>query len=116
MVKNLVGLGWAALGAVAHPIVACCLVESNCRSATIPIRREFAPQRHGHIHDMMVRFHPSSKEFTMSNAARPQVAQDTHVEIELINEQGDGERMEFDLVADSAADFANGRIGVGTPL
>lgn len=52
----------------------------------------------------------------MSESKRAQVGQDTHVEVELIDEQGNGERMEFDLVADSAADFAGGRIGAGTPL
>lgn len=52
----------------------------------------------------------------MSDSQRAQVGQDCHVEIELIDEQGNGEHMEFDLVADSAADFARGRIGVGTPL
>ena len=52
----------------------------------------------------------------MSDNKRAQVGQDSHVEVELIDEQNSAERMEFDLVADSAADFANGRIGVGTPL
>jgi hypothetical protein len=47
---------------------------------------------------------------------RAQVGQDCHVEIELIDEQNQSEHMEFDLVADNAADFANGRIGVNTPL
>src|SRR5215203_3707175 len=53
---------------------------------------------------------------TMSDNPRPQVGQDTHVEVGLIDDQNNGERMEFDLVADQAADFANGRIGVNTPL
>lgn len=52
----------------------------------------------------------------MSDNKRAQVGQDSHVEVELVDEQGNGERMEFDLVADSAADFSNGRIGVSTPL
>jgi hypothetical protein len=52
----------------------------------------------------------------MSDKPRAQVGQDSHVEVELIDEAGNGERMEFDLVADSAADFASGRIGVGSPL
>lgn len=47
---------------------------------------------------------------------RAQVRQDSHVEIELINEEGGRERMEFDLVADKAADFEHGRIGVSAPL
>jgi hypothetical protein len=52
----------------------------------------------------------------MSDDQRAQVGQDSHVEVELIDEQNNRERMEFDLVADSAADFALGRMGVGTPL
>lgn len=52
----------------------------------------------------------------MSDQKRAQVGQDSHVEVELIDEQNNAEPMEFDLVADSAADFASGRIGVGTPL
>jgi hypothetical protein len=40
----------------------------------------------------------------------------THVEVELIDEFGDGERLAFDIVPDSAADFANGFLGIGTPL
>jgi hypothetical protein len=52
----------------------------------------------------------------MSDNQRAQVGQDSHVEVELIDEQNNRERMEFDLVADSAADFALGRMGVSTPL
>jgi hypothetical protein len=52
----------------------------------------------------------------MSDSKRAQVGQDCHVAVELIDEQNRSERMEFDLVADKAADFANGRIGVGSPL
>jgi hypothetical protein len=47
---------------------------------------------------------------------RAQVGQNMHVEVELIDEYDNRERMEFDLVADSAADFDSGRIGVSTPL
>jgi hypothetical protein len=47
---------------------------------------------------------------------RTQVGQDSHVEVELIDDQNNSELMEFDLVADRAADFALGRIGVNTPL
>jgi hypothetical protein len=47
---------------------------------------------------------------------RAQVGQNCHVEIELIDEFENAERLEFDLVADNAADFDNGRIGVNTPL
>ena len=52
----------------------------------------------------------------MTESKRSQVAQDTHVEIELIDDQGSSEPMEFDLVADSAADFEQGRISVNAPL
>ena len=40
----------------------------------------------------------------------------THVEVELSDEAGVSERLEFDVVADEQADFANGFLGVGTPL
>jgi hypothetical protein len=52
----------------------------------------------------------------MSDKLRAQVGQDSHVEVELIDDQNNSERMEFDLVAENAADFASGRIGVNTPL
>ena len=52
----------------------------------------------------------------MSDKQRPQVAQNSHVEVELIDEQGGREPMAFDLVADKAADFDQGRIGVSAPL
>lgn len=52
----------------------------------------------------------------MSENKRVQVGQDSHVEVELIDDQNNSERMEFDLVADSAADFDAGRIGVSAPL
>ncbi|MCC6458743.1 MAG: GreA/GreB family elongation factor [Caldilineaceae bacterium] len=52
----------------------------------------------------------------MSDNQRAQVGQDSHVEVELVDEENNRERMAFDLVADSAADFALGRVGVGTPL
>lgn len=52
----------------------------------------------------------------MSDKKSTQVGQDCHVEVELIDEQNEREAMEFDLVADKAADFDNGRIGVSTPL
>lgn len=39
-----------------------------------------------------------------------------HVEIELVDRSGEGERMTFDLVPDSAADFARGFLGESTPL
>lgn len=52
----------------------------------------------------------------MSDTKRTQVGQDCHVEIELIDEENQADRIEFDLVADQVADFNNGRIGVNTPL
>ncbi len=52
----------------------------------------------------------------MSDKNRAQVGQNCHVKVELIDEQGTSETMEFDLVADKAADFDHGRIGVSTPL
>lgn len=44
------------------------------------------------------------------------IALGTHVEVELIDEVGASERLAFDLVPDEQADFANGFLGVGTPL
>src|SRR5688572_15372691 len=52
----------------------------------------------------------------MSDNKRAQVGQDSHVVVELIDDQGNSERIEFDLVADNAADFTLGRLGVNTPL
>jgi hypothetical protein len=52
----------------------------------------------------------------MNDNKRTQVGLDCHVEVELIDEYNNTERMEFDLVTDQAADFAQGRIGVNTPL
>lgn len=44
------------------------------------------------------------------------VALGTHVEIELISETGEAERLACDIVPDAAADFAAGFLGAGTPL
>ena len=44
------------------------------------------------------------------------VALGTHVEVELIDENGLSEPLSFDLVPDGQADFANGFLGAGTPL
>jgi hypothetical protein len=52
----------------------------------------------------------------MSDHKRDHVGQDCHIEVELLDEYNNPERMEFDLVADQAADLAQGRIGVNTPL
>jgi hypothetical protein len=38
------------------------------------------------------------------------------VEVELVDQAGDSERLTFDIVPDSAADFAAGFLGAGTPL
>jgi len=50
-----------------------------------------------------------------SNLSQP-VAIGTHVEVDLIDEAGASERLEFDLVPDNQADFVHGFLGVGTPL
>lgn len=52
----------------------------------------------------------------MSGDAQMQVGLDCHVEVELIDEQGNAERLEFDLVTEQAADFSRGLLGVNTPL
>jgi hypothetical protein len=40
----------------------------------------------------------------------------THVEVELVSDAGDRERLAIDVVSDSEADLAAGFLGVGTPL
>lgn len=45
-----------------------------------------------------------------------QVRVGAHVVVELIDDQGAHERLEFDLVPDTFADFDNGLLGVQTPL
>lgn len=40
----------------------------------------------------------------------------THVEIELIDQAGQAERLGFDLVPDGQADFYSGLLGLSTPL
>ena len=49
-------------------------------------------------------------------AAPIRVAIGTHVEVELVTEPGESERMAFDVVPDSKADFSAGFLGAGTPL
>lgn len=44
------------------------------------------------------------------------VALGDHVEVELISEMGEVERLAFDVVPDEEADFSAGFLGVGTPL
>ena len=55
---------------------------------------------------------------TTATAPEPprQVGLGMHVELELIDEQGKGERMGFDLVVAQAADFEEGLLGENTPL
>jgi len=48
--------------------------------------------------------------------AIPRVKIGMRVEIELLSESGEVERLAFDLVADEQADFASGFLGAGTPL
>ena len=52
----------------------------------------------------------------MAQANPLTVALGTHVDAELIDENGAVELLAFDLVADEQADFANGFLGAGTPL
>ena len=40
----------------------------------------------------------------------------THVVVELVDDAGDFERLEFDIVADKSADFARGFLGESTPM
>jgi hypothetical protein len=47
---------------------------------------------------------------------QPPVKVGTHVVLELIDEHGGREPLELDVVADAAADFDAGRLGIGTPL
>ncbi len=44
------------------------------------------------------------------------VAVGAHVEIELVDQAGNAERLDFDIVPDRGADFASGFLGEGTPL
>lgn len=48
--------------------------------------------------------------------ASPPVKVGTHVVLELIDEGGSRERLELDVVPDTAADFDAGLLGIGTPL
>jgi hypothetical protein len=48
--------------------------------------------------------------------ASPPVKIGTHIVIDLIDESGNREQLELDVVADSAADFDAGLLGIGTPL
>jgi hypothetical protein len=48
--------------------------------------------------------------------ASPPVKIGTHAVLDLIDESGNRERLELDVVADAAADFDAGLLGIGTPL
>lgn len=52
----------------------------------------------------------------MTNPTPLRAGLGTHVELELISEDGASEMMALDLVADAAADIDAGQIGIGTPL
>jgi hypothetical protein len=56
---------------------------------------------------------------TDSSASTPlidPVAAGMHVEVELVSQSGETERLAFTLVPDDQADFAAGFLGLGTPL
>ena len=54
---------------------------------------------------------------TKGDASVPlKVGPSTHVEVELVDETGDAERLAFDIVPDVQADFSHGFLGIGTPL
>ncbi len=54
---------------------------------------------------------------TKRDASAPlRVGPETHVQVELVDEAGDVERLEFDIVPDAQADFSQGFLGIGTPL
>jgi len=45
-----------------------------------------------------------------------EVAVGMHVEVELVDESGAGERLTLDIVPDDEADFSSGFLGISTPL
>ncbi len=45
-----------------------------------------------------------------------EVAVGMHVEVELVGESGEGERLALDIVPDDEADFSSGFLGISTPL
>ena len=57
----------------------------------------------------------ASKQVALPPAI-PRVKSGARVEVELLSESGDVERLAFDVVADAQADFASGFLGAGTPL
>jgi hypothetical protein len=48
--------------------------------------------------------------------ASAEVAAGMHVEVELVGESGEGERLALDIVPDDEADFSSGFLGISTPL
>jgi len=50
------------------------------------------------------------------NEPGAEVALGAHVEVELMAESGENERLAFDIVPDAEADFDAGYLGAGTPL
>ena len=52
----------------------------------------------------------------MTEAARLRAGIGTHLEVELVSDNGTVEPMVLDLVADAAADIDAGQVGIGTPL
>ena len=66
--------------------------------------------------------HPTSQSDAQTNGAPRYdphpglVALGTRVEVEIVSELGDSERLTFDIVPDRAADFAAGFLGAGTLL
>jgi len=59
-----------------------------------------------------------STDLSTSNTPEPsrQVGLGTHVEVELIDQQGNREPMTFDLVREQMADLERGLLGENTPL
>jgi hypothetical protein len=53
---------------------------------------------------------------TPDASAQLRVALNTRLEVELVTQSGDCERLFLDVVPDAAADFDNGRLGIGTAL
>jgi len=52
----------------------------------------------------------------MTNAQAARVGRGCYIEVELIDERGETERLAFDLVAEEAADFDRGLLAETTPL
>lgn len=64
---------------------------------------------------MMPRATSGHREIALPPAL-PRVKVGDRVTVELTGEDGESERMVFDIVADKQADFAAGFLGAGTPL